>query len=514
MQKKFLIGVDLGTSGTKAALYQIDGTLVSEASVEVPLFYPKPGIVEQENEDFYTSAAKTIRMCIESSGINPQSIAAIAFDSQMAGVGLIDEDYNPTARFDSWLDMRCQPYIEMMDKEAGDRITQLTGCPPTCDHGPKMLWWMNEQPEIYQQTAKFIMPGTYVAGRIAGLKADQAYIDHTFIHFSGFSDGQNAIWSDELCKRFGLDKNKLPRIVDPCEVIGEVAENSAKLFGLAPGTLIAAGAGDTAANALGAGIVNPGMLFDVAGTAAVLAGCTNKFVADTKNRALITMRSVIPGLWNPLAYIGGGGLALRWFRDQFFNQARGKTLPLSDEDLYPIMISLAENITPGSEGLFFSPHLGGRICPSSPNMRGAWIGVSWSHSQAHFARAILESIAYEYAYYLKILRESLPELVLVEARVVGGGARSETWNQIKADVLNVPYQRLKGNEFGAWGAAMIAGKAAGLITDLASHAEQTALLSGKPFYPTPGEPCDLYPLDRESIFSLNILSTSFIDLDH
>jgi xylulokinase len=156
----------------------------------------------------------------------------------------------------------------------------------------------------------------------------------------------------------------------------------------------------------------------------------------------------------------------------------------TSEELYPQMISLAETVAPGSEGLFFSPHLGGRICPSSPEMRGAWVGVSWSHSQAHFARAILESIAYEYAYYLKILTELLPELKLVEARVVGGGARSEVWNQIKADVLNVPYQRLKGNEFGAWGAAMIAGKAAGLINDLAAHAEEAALLNGEPAHPS------------------------------
>jgi xylulokinase len=483
MQKKYLVGVDLGTSGTKAALYQIDGKLISDASVEVPLFYPKPGVVEQENEDFYTSASQTVKKCIESSGVEPKEIAAIAFDSQMAGVGLIDEDFKPVARFDSWLDMRCQPFIEWMDKEAGDRITQLTGCPPTCDHGPKMLWWKNEQPDIYQRTAKFVMPGTYVAGRIAGLKAHQAFIDHTYIHFSGFSNAQITSWSNELCERFGLDIDKLPKIIDPCDVVGEVSESSAKEFGLAPGTLIAAGAGDTAANALGAGIVRPGMLFDVAGTAAVLAGCTDKFVADTKNRALLTMRSVIPGLWNPLAYIGGGGIALRWFRDQFFNTTHGKVIPTSEE-LYPEMISLAESVAPGSEGLFFSPHLGGRICPSSPEMRGAWVGVSWSHSQAHFARAILESVAYEYAYYLKILKELLPELILVEARVVGGGARSKTWNQIKADVLNVPYQRLKGNEFGAWGAAMIAGKAAGLIHDLAAHAEQTAFLNGNPSMPT------------------------------
>lgn len=483
MQKKYLIGVDLGTSGTKAALYQIDGKLISDSSVEIPLFYPKPGVVEQENDDFYTSAAQTVRNCIESSGIDPKEVAAIAFDSQMAGIGLIDDEFKPVARFDSWLDMRCQPFIEWMDKDAGDRITQLTGCPPTCDHGPKMLWWKNEQPEVYERTAKFVMPGTYVAGKIAGLEADQAFIDHTYIHFSGFSETQKATWSTELCNHFDLDIGKLPKIIDSCDIIGEVSERSAIEFGLAPGTFIAAGAGDTAANALGAGIVRPGMLFDVAGTAAVLAGCTDKFVADTTNRALLTMRSVVPGLWHPLAYIGGGGLALRWFRDQFFNTSRGEVLPIS-EYLYPEMISLAEAVAPGSDGLFFSPHLGGRICPSSPEMRGAWIGASWSHSQAHFARAILESIAYEYAYYLKIIRKLLPRFELVEARVVGGGAQSEAWNQIKADVLNVPYQRLKGKEFGTWGAALIAGKAAGLIDNLVSHAEQTAFLNGKASFPS------------------------------
>lgn len=483
MQKKYLIGVDLGTSSTKAAMYQIDGGLVSESSLEVPLYHPKPGVVEQDNEDFYTTAAQTVRQCVESSGVSAAEIAAIAFDSQMAGVGLIDEDFKPVARFDSWLDMRCQPYIELMDREAGELVTRLTGCSPTCDHGPKMLWWKNEQPDIYRKTAKFIMPGTYVAGRLAGLTADQAFIDHTYIHFSGFSDAQAGTWSKELCDRFGLDQTKLPRIVDPCDVIGEVTGEAAKDFGLAPGTLIAAGAGDTAANALGAGIVRPGMLFDVAGTAAVLAGCTDQYVADTNHRALLTMRSVIPGLWNPLAYIGGGGIALRWFRDNFYNAIHGKTQSITDDDLYAQMISLAGDIQPGAEGLYFSPHLGGRICPSNPTMRGAWVGFSWSHTQAHFARAVLESIAFEYAYYLKILTENLPGLELVEARVVGGGARSKAWSQIKADVLNVPYQRLKGNEFGTWGAAMIAGKAANLISNLADHAEKSVHFHGSALPP-------------------------------
>ena len=498
MQKKFLIGVDLGTSATKAALYHRDGKLVAEASVEVPLYYPKPGVVEQENEDFYLSASQTVCECVKSSGVDPRTIAAIAFDSQMAGVGLIDEDFRPVGRFDSWLDMRCRPFIEWMDKEAGERITQLTGCPPTCDHGPKMLWWKHEEPEAYQRTAKFLMPAAYVAGRLAGLKADQAFIDHTFIHFSGFSDARKRLWSDELCEQFGLDKEKLPRIVSPCDIVGEVSEAGAQVFGLAPGTLIAAGAGDTAANALGAGILHPGMLFDVAGTAAVLAACTDQFAADTHHRALLTMHSVVEGLWHPLAYIGGGGLVLRWFRDQFFNTSRGQP-SAGSEDSYSQMIALAESVAPGSDGLFFSPHLGGRICPSSPEMRGAWVGASWSHTQAHFTRAILESVAYEYAYYLKILKELLPRFELTEARVVGGGARSAIWNQIKANVLNVRYQRLKGNEFGTWGAAMIAGKAAGVIDNLEAHAERTALAEGNPSFPSKDDHQTYLPLIEKYI---------------
>lgn len=508
MKKRYLIGVDLGTSGTKAALYEIDGRKLAEASAEVPIHYPKPGTVEQDDYDFYSTAAQTVNTVIGASGIDPTQVAAIAFDSQMAGVGMIDENFQPSARFDSWLDMRCQPYIELMDSKAGDLVTRLTGCPPTCDHGPKMLWWKHERPQVYARTAKYIMPATFVAGQMAGLRADQAFIDYTFIHFSGFAESANTRWSDELCALFGLDKDKLPEIVEPWRVVGEVTESAAKVFGLAPGTPIAAGAGDTAANALGAGIVEAGMLFDVAGTASVLAGCTDKFVSDTQHRALLTMKSVIPGLWNPLAYIGGGGIALRWYRDQFYNALRGESQP-GDETLYDEMIQKASAIPPGSDGLFFSPHLGGRICPSSPQMRGAWIGASWSHNQAHFFRAILESIAYEYAFYLGILRELLPELKLVEARAVGGGARSRTWNQLKANVLGVPYQRLAGNEFGTWGAAMIAGKAAGVIENLAEHAARTALADGDPAKPEQ-EVHDLYrPLVTKYIQMQSMLDSFY-----
>ena len=481
MKKQYLIGVDLGTSGTKAAIFRKDGELIAEDSLEVDIYYPSPGVVEQENEDFYTSAAKTIKTCIHESGIDPAGVAGIAFVSQMAGVGMIDENYQPVGRFDSWLDMRCRPYIRAMAEEAGDEITRLTGCASTCNHGPKILWWKNEHPDVYDSVAKFIMPAGYVAGRLCGLKADQAFIDYTFIHFSGFSNALEGTWSDVLCNRFDMDMGKLPEIVEPWRVVGEVTEEGAKDLGLVPGIVVAAGAGDTASNALGAGIVRPGMLFDVAGTAAVLAGCTNKYVTDIENRALLTMRSVIPGLWNPLAYIAGGGIALRWIRDEIYHRSLNREA--SKDDLYDEIMTLAEKVMPGADGLFFSPHLGGRICPSSPKMRGAWVGLSWSHKQAHLIRAVLESVAFEYAYYLKILRGLLPELSLIETRAMGGGAKSRAWNQIKADVLGVPYYRLMADELGTWGAAMIAGKAAGLIDNLADHAEKCAKIAGEPSFP-------------------------------
>lgn len=481
MANTYLVGVDLGTSATKAALYNIDGTLVAENTVNVPIYYPEPAVVEQDNEDFYLSAAQSVSTCIKESGVDSTEIAAIAFDSQMAGVGAIDENYESVSRFDSWLDMRCEPQIKYLEEHYGELITKVTGCPPTCDHGPKILWWKSERPDVYNKTAKFVMPNGYVAGKMVGLQSDQAFIDYTFIHFSALSDALKGNWSKEICNAVGVDMDKLPTIVEPWHVVGEVSEKAGKDFGLEPGTIIAAGCGDTAAGALGAGIVKPGMVFDTAGTASVLAGCTDHFAPDIKNRALLTMRSVIPGLWHPLAYIAGGGQALTWFRDTFFNALRGE--PQEEKDLFAELETLAEKAPLGSEDLFFSPHLTGRICPATPEMRGAWVGFSFSHSQEHFYRAVLESVAYEYAYYLKILKELIPNLNLTEARVIGGGAKSEVWNQIKADVLGVPFLGLTRSEFGTWGAAMIAGKAVGIYSDLAEVAFEHAVPAGKPLEP-------------------------------
>jgi xylulokinase len=473
--RKYLLGVDLGTTSTKAAIFTTTGALVSEGRTTVKLLHPSANCVEQDFDEIYQSAAAAVRECFAACTIDPADVVAVAFDSQMAGIGAIDEDFRPAIPFDSWLDMRCKPYIEELSQKHAKRISQLTGCPPTCDHGPKMMWRMHECPDQYRNISKWVVPASYIAGKISGLSADDAFIDYTFLHFTAVANAKQGEWSPELCGILGVDLNRLPRIVSPWQQIGEVQPDAAQQFGLAPGTLVAAGCGDTAAGALGAGIVQPGLLLDTAGTASVLACSTDSYIADTENLALMTMRSVVPGLWNSLAYVGGGGLAMSWFRDHFTTNGSSGT--------YNHAFELAAQAPPGCDGLFFSPHLGGRICPAAPSMRGAWIGFSWEHSQAHFSRSILESVAFEYRYYLGILSSLIPDLELTEARVIGGGAKTAIWNQIKADVLRVPFRKLPNEESATWGAALIAGKAAGLFTDLVEPAS-ASIPQGIRFEPT------------------------------
>lgn len=466
MRQTYLIGVDLGTSGTKAALFDASGRLIADAFAETPLHYPKPGWVEQDPEDFYRGALETIRTCLEKAKIEPGKVAALAFSGQMAGICSIDAAWQTPTRYDSWLDSRCAPYMQAM-RAHQQRIIELTGGYPTYSHGPKILWWLREQPEAARRIAKFVMPAAYVAGRLAGLKADDAFIDTSYLHFTCLSDTAAARWSDELCEHFGVPQDKLPRIVRPWEIIGHLTPEAAHATGLLAGTPIAAGAGDTVAGMLGAGLVEPGMALDVAGTASVFAICLDAFKPDTTAQTLFTGKLMLDELYFAYAYINGGGLNLRWFRDTW----QGKS--------YQALEAEAAAAPPGSDGLFFLPHLGGRVCPNDPAQRGLWSGFSWSHGKGHFYRALLEGVAYEYAHYLRIEQALFPELAFQEVRVIGGGAASPLWNQIKADVLALPYITLSQQECTVLGAALIAGRAAGIFGDLKEAARRCNQATGR-----------------------------------
>jgi xylulokinase len=495
VKKPFLFGVDLGTMGTKAAIFDAAGTLLASAFEESVLHYPRPGWVEQDPNDFYASSARTIKECVEKSGIDPGDVAAIAFDGQMAGIGAVDADWGTPTPYDSWLDTRCTPYIEGM-KRHEDLVIQRTGGPPTYCHGPKILWWKSERPEVFERVSKFVVPVCYAAGRMAGLKGDEAFVDYTHLNFSSFSDTAQAAWDKELCDHFEVPIEVLPRIVKPWDIIGKLTASAAADCGLMEGTPIAAGCGDQAAGMLGAAMVEPGTVFDVAGTASVFAICIDRFVPDIKHKTLFTARLVPPDLWYALAYINGGGLNLRWFRDELARQEKAQA-EASDRDVYALLDEAAAQVSAGSNSLLFVPHLGGRVCPSEADIRGLWMGFTWSHSKAHLYRAMLEAVAYEYALYLGIEKSLLPDLAFKEARVIGGGAKSRLWNQIKADVLGIPYVQLSREEFAVLGSAIVAGYAVGVFSDLKATASDfvhpTSRIQPRPEYHEYYKPlADLY----------------------
>ncbi len=240
MNKPYLIGVDIGTMGTKAAVFDPQGNLLASAYEESILHYPRPGWVEQDPDDLYGSSVRTIQECVEKSGIDPADVAGLAFDGQMSGIGTVDDEWGTPTPYDSWLDTRCKPYIEKMRPQA-EQIVQTSGGPPTYSHGAKILWWKHERPEVFERISKFVVPVAYVAGRMAGLKGDEAYVDYTHLNFSSFGDIARSVWDPELCDLYDVPVEKLPRIVEPWEIIGKLTAAAAADCGLTEGIPIAAG---------------------------------------------------------------------------------------------------------------------------------------------------------------------------------------------------------------------------------------------------------------------------------
>jgi xylulokinase len=307
---------------------------------------------------------------------------------------------------------------------------------------------------------------------LAGLRAKDAYTDHTFIGIYGLADVEKTVWSEELVQRCGLDLDKLPRITRPWEIVGAITPEVADATRLIAGTPVAAGLGDAIAGWLGVGAVEPGILVDTSGTSHHLATCVETYHPDLKNQVVTHYPSAIPGMWYSLGYTAGTGRTHRWFIDEFCLSEQERSLP-DKSQFYQALEEGAARIQPGSEGLIFVPHLGGRVCPYEPDVRGTWIGFTWKHTRHHFYRALLESIAYEFFCYLSVVRQLYPDAPLKQVLSIGGGAKSKLWTQIKADVLGIPHTTpVSRQDFASLGSAIVAGHAVGLFADMAQTAKR------------------------------------------
>jgi len=468
MAGEYLIGVDIGTQGTKTVLFDLEGKCLAEAFKKSSLYRPSAGVVEEDPEKQLSSVCQTIKQCIKDCKVDQTAIAAIGLDGQTAGIIGIDKNGKNITPYDSWLDTRCAPYIQQMADVAGDEILSKTGWSPSFNHGPKKLWWKYKQPKIYKQIASFVQPAGYAALRLCGLDSSKAFIDRTYLHFSGFADNRKNKWDLELCKIFDFDPDKLPAIVEPEKIVGQLTTAMAKRCGLRAGVPVVAGCGDTAASFIACGAVKKGICVDVAGTASVFAATTDKFKADIKNKTLGCAQAAVKGLWHPYAYINGGGMNLEWFKNELMNPESKSTQQITFDKLN----TLAEKLSVEEDLPYFVPHFGGRVCPPVPGLRGAWVNLNWNHKIEHLYKAILESVALEYGIYHQILKSLYPEMKVKEVRNTGGGGNSVLWNTIKSAVLQAPIVQIVKNQGAPMGSAMLAGTGVGLFNDLQEVAAQ------------------------------------------
>ncbi|MFV0432619.1 MAG: FGGY-family carbohydrate kinase [Leucobacter sp.] len=475
MNEPVFVACDMGTTLVKAAVIDLGGRVLATVSVPSRLDRPSPGVIEQDLLEIERQAHLAIGRAVSRSG-RAADIAGVSFSSQMSGIGALGADFLPTAPFDSWLDSRCSRDIYEMAPRAR-RVTELSGCPPTYSHGTKIRWMQRERAAAYARTAVFQVPGAYVAARLAGLGADGAFVDRPNLCFSNLSDTERGEWSEELVESFGIDGAKLPRIVDSLSVVGTVTRAASEATGIPEGVPVAAGCGDQVVACLGAGVVASGRASDSAGTASLFSMCLDRWAPDTERMSMVTATGVIPGTYLSFSFVNGGGLGPEWVRSTIADH------PGTPEEAFGDLGQLASEVPAGSDGLIWLPHFQGGVLPPKPYLRSGWVGLTSAHGRGHLYRSVLEGIAYQYAAWA----DRAPAITgepLSEVRAMGGGAKSDLWVLIKADVLGVPFVRMPKSECALLGGALVAAAATGHVRDIAGTIDSWHELSD-PVQPHP-----------------------------
>jgi xylulokinase len=456
----YTIGIDVGSQSVKAVLFDDEGSPVQEASEPCEMTHPHSGWAEQDPIAWERGIARTVRTLRERAGIGPREVVMLALASQVDGLVAVDEGLRPLRPAIIWLDRRATAQSTRLGEAVGEaELIDRTGLNPDASHtGPKAMWLRETEPEHYR-AARWLVP---VGGHLNGWLTGRVAQDPANASSSLLYDLRSGDWDLELVERARLDPDKLAPILPATEVIGPLRPEAADALGLSTHCLVAVGTGDEHGAALGAGAVCPGVMVDVTGTAEPVAAPSMELVLD-EERLVETHAHAVAGMLlieNP-GFVSGG--STNWW-------AAAQCVPQSE------VFVQAALAPPGSEGALFLPTLSGAWAPRwNGRMRGSFAGLGLHHDRTHLARAILEGCAFA----LRDIVDRFDAMGLggEELRVVGGGARSPLWLQIKADVTRHPVRAVRGDHATSAGAAMLAGVAAGFFADLDEAAARTVRLA-------------------------------------
>jgi xylulokinase len=440
----YLLGIDIGTSGAKTLLIDETGRVRASSAAEYPLYTPQPGWAEQDPADWRRATVETIRNVLAATGISGGEVAGIGLSGQMHGAVFLDARnavLNPAIL---WCDQRtAAECAEITERVGAAELVRIT-CNPvlTGFQAPKVVWLKNHAPEIYAQVAKVLLPKDYVRFCMTGEFATEV----SDASGTSFLDVPRRNWSPEILDALEIPASWLPPVFESDVASAVVSEAFAAETGLAPGTPVAGGGGDQAAGAVGNGIVEAGIISSTVGTSGVVFAFSDRPSYDPQLR-VHTFCHAVPGKWHVMGVMLSAGGSLRWLRD---------TLGLTGYDAINEMAALAPA---GSEGLIFLPYLTGERTPyPDPDARGVFFGLSLRHGQAHLARSVMEGVAYGLRDTFEIFEEM--GVPMSQVRASGGGARSDVWRRIQADVTRRSHVAINVDEGPAYGVALLAGVAA------------------------------------------------------
>jgi len=408
---------------------------------------PQDGWAEQDPLDWWRACGSAVKKALLQANATPEDVACVGFSGQMHGAVMLDASGNVIRPAIIWCDQRTEKQSKELERSFGlSRIIQLTCNPPLTNFTlTKLLWVRENEPQNFARIRFVMLPKDYIRYRLTGDRAiDMADASGTLM-----LDVTNRRWSSEVLGGAKIPLEWLPALYESPDVCGKLSKEGADATGLEVGTPVVAGAGDQAAGAVGMGIVRAGVVSATIGTSGVVFAATDRPALDPQGR-LHTFCHAIPGRWHVMGVTQAAGLSLRWFRDQF---GAGKE---DGRDPYERLSDEAASVPAGSENLFWAPYLMGERTPHlDPNVRGALVGISPSHTRAHIVRAIQEGVAFSLKDTFSIFEEM--KVPVTKIRLGGGGARSSVWRQIQADVYAHEVELVEAEEGAAYGAAILAG---------------------------------------------------------
>lgn len=473
MDSKCMMGVDVGTTGIKVIIYDVNGHWIADEYKEYPLICKHPGWAEQDPNQWWDAFKDCVQRLINRVPVSPEDIIAIGCTGQQPSPVLLDKEGNVLCNSLIWMDRRTTEECNWLQEKIGAaELYKITGLRPDPMYAIyKLLWIKKNQNDVFKNAKAVLQPKDYINFKLTGkIASDYAS--------SAATQGFNLLelnWEPSIFSAAGISIGLMPEVYNPSHILGNVKPAIAEELKLSAQTVVVTGGGDTTVSALGCGIVNSGDTAIVIGTSSDVVTCVDAPIVDPKKR-IGCYPYVTPGKYMTIAGANSSGVLLRWFRDEFFASEKNNLQP--GQNIYDLMLDDAAQIPVGSEGLVFLPYFAGERSPIfNPNARGVFAGISLVHSKAHFIRAIVEGISLSIKDRLVVSQElgvQLGKIILT-----GGGARNRLWRQIITDMIGLATYRTPVKEAAGLGAAILASVGAGLHSSIEKACQSMTELGDK-----------------------------------